>query len=345
MTPIIYCSWIKEETMRRVLVFVLMLAVIAGAVFAAGSVETQTKTITLATGDAIGSLRNLAGEYFKKEIEKRPELGLAVNHVEGAVLGTASQIMDQVVEGSVHLFGNDIAWIVPYDADFQPISFGFMYRDAEHMNAYFSSSLFTSLADKVASGSGMRIIAPVTMASRMFFSVKPLNSIDDFKGLKVRAPGLEMFVKSYEAYGASPTTVAWNEIFLALKTKLVEAAHGPVADVIANKWHLAAPYITRTEDMFAANAWYVNEAFWKGLSDEQRKRIEEALAATNAWSAEQSRTSEEKLIEQMVSEGATYTSSFKDRELLRLQAIEAVKKLEASGKWSLGLVDSIQNIQ
>ena len=290
-------------------------------------------------------MRNLAGEYFKEEIEKHPELNLKVNHVQGAVLGTANQIMDQVVEGSVHLFGNDIAWIVPYDQDFQPISFGFMYRDAEHMKAYFNSDIFNDLADKVAQSSGMRIIAPVPMASRMFFSVKPLNTIDDFKGLKVRAPGLEMFVKSYEAYGASPTTVAWNEIFLALKTKLVEAAHGPVADVIANKWHLAAPFITRTEDMYAANAWYVNEDFWQGLTDAQREGIQDALDATNEWSAEQSKLSEESIIAEMVSQGATYSSSFADREILREQAIEAVKKLEASGKWSAGLVDKIQAIE
>jgi len=331
--------------MKKLFVLLMMFLLASTMVFAAATAEQQEKTITLATGDAIGSLRNLAGEYFKTEIEKHPELHLKVNHVQGAVLGTASQIMDQVVEGSVQLFGNDIAWIVPYDKDFQPISFGFMFRNVDHMNAYFKSRVFLDLSDAVAKTSGMRIIAPVPMASRMFFSVKPLKTAADFNGLKIRAPGLEMFVKSYEAYGANPTTVAWNEIFLALKTKLVEAAHGPVADVIANKWHLAAPYITRTEDMFAANAWYVNEPFWQGLSEAQRKGIQQALDATNVWSFEQSKSSEQKLIDQMVSEDAIYSSSFADREILRSKAIEAVKKLEASGKWSAGLVDSIQAIK
>jgi hypothetical protein len=47
----------------------------------------------------------------------------------------------------------------------------------------------------------------------------------------------------------------------------------------------------------------------------------------------------------MVAEGAVYNASFADRDKLRVQAIEAVKKLEASGKWSLGLVDEIQAIK
>ena len=190
-------------------------------------------------------------------------------------------------------------------------------------------------------------MAPVPTASRMFFAIKPLTKASDFKGLKVRAPGLEMFVKSYEAYGASPTTVAWNEIFLALKTGLAEAAHGPASDVIVNKWHLAAPYITKTTDMFAANTWYINESFWQKLSAAQQEGIKKALAITNQWCLDESTALEKKDIATMVSEGATYLGDFPvaEREILRRQAIEAVKKLEAGGAWSAGLVDTIQGIK
>lgn len=89
----------------------------------------------------------------------------------------------------------------------------------------------------------------------------------------------------------------------------------------------------------------MNEAFWDGLSADQRKGIEEALDATNEWSFNESKLSEQSLIDQMVTEGAVYNASFADRDKLRVQAIEAVKKLEASGKWSLGLVDEIQAIK
>ncbi len=334
--------------MKKVLALVLIVLLASSVMMFAQGVEETTveknkaKTITLATGDAIGSLRNLAGWKFKELIDSQPELNLTINHVEGAVLGSAGQIMDQVVEGSVQLFGNDIAWLVPYNKDFQPISFGFMFKDAEHMQRYFESSTFLDVVDTVAKEAGLRALEPVPMGSRMFFSTKPLDSAADFDGLKIRAPGLEMFIKSYEAYGASPTTVAWNEIFLALKTKLVEAAHGPVADVIANKWHLAAPYITNAEDMFAANSWFVNDVFWGDLSDEQRQGITTALKKTNTWSVEQNNSKEKEIIAQMESDGATY-SVFADREVLRVKAIEAVKELEASGKWTAGLVDDIQN--
>jgi len=335
--------------MKKVSLLLLVLLLMCSMMLSAQGAQEVTgetnkaKTITLATGDAAGSLRNLAGWHFKELLDSQPELNITVNHVEGAVLGSAGQIMDQVVEGSVQLFGNDIAWLVPYDKDFQPISFGFMFKSTDHMKKYFTSPLFLDITDKVAADAGLRALAPVPMGSRMFFSTVKLNTAADFKGLKIRAPGLEMFIKSYEAYGASPTTVAWNEIFLALKTGLVKAAHGPVADVIANKWHLAAPYITNAEDMYAANCWFVHEAFWQELSNAQRDGLAAALEATNKWTVEQNNTKEKEIIKQMESEGAMY-SVFQDRETLRVSALDAVKKLEESGKWSKGLVDKIQQL-
>ena len=227
------------------------------------------------------------------------------------------------------------------------MSFGFMFRDTDHMLKYFASPLFKDLADKVAKSSNMRIMSPIPTASRMFFSIKPLPTAAIFRGLKIRAPGLEMFVRSYEAYGASPTTVAWDEIFMALRNGLVEAAHGPASDVIANKWHLAAPHITKTTDMFAANAWYVNETFWAKLSRAQQEGIQKAMTITNQWCMDEAVALEKKDIDTMVSEGAIYAGDFPaaQREILRNQAIEAVKRLEASGAWSTGLVDAIQGIR
>ena len=340
--------------MKKLLALVILVTVVITGVHAGGGRQgaadpagNNPVTILLATGDAIGSMRNLMGERFRQEIERMPELNLTVNHVQGPVLGTASHILDQVVEGSVHIFGNDISWAAPYDNDLLAMNFGFMFRDIDHMKAYFASPVFTEVTDRIARANGIRIMMPVPTASRMFFSTTPIRQASDFRGLMIRAPGLEMFIRSYEAYGASPTTVAWSEIFMALRTGVVDAAHGPASDVIANQWHLAAPYITKTTDMFAANCWYVNEAFWQRLSPAQQEGVIRAMTITNQWVLEESEAMEQRDINTMVSEGATFLGYFPhaEREILRNQAIEAVRRLEAGGAWSAGLVDAIQGIR
>ncbi len=305
--------------------------------------ENNDKTITLTTGDSVGSLRNLGGWRFKEIIDGHPELNLTVNHIEGAVLGSASQILDQVVEGSVQIFGNSGSWMVPYDKDLQPQSFGFMYRDLDHMQKYFDSPVFLDVVDRIAEKDGLRAVGTMPLASSVYFSNKPLKTVADFDGLKIRAPGLEMYVKTYDAYGANPTTIAWNEIFLALKTGVADAAHGVVSDVIANKWHLAAPYIMNVQDIIASQTWFINEPFWQSLSDVQRKGITEAINETNKWMKEQNDLKADEYIKEMVREGGIIVE-FEERELLREKALKAAIELEMSGKWSEGLVDKIQNL-
>jgi TRAP-type transport system periplasmic protein len=335
---------------KKGVLFLMALLLCTAGLFAAAEQEAAVAgekevKITLATGDAIGSLRNLMGERLKEEIEARTELNISINHVEGPVLGSANQIMDQVIEGGVQIFGNDLAWFVPYDPDLQPTSFGFVFRDEEHYMAYLASDMFSEIVDRIALDSGLRLVSATPMATRMFFSVEPLNTAKDLEGLKMRAPGLEMFIESYKAYGMSPTTVAWNEIFLALKTGVAEAAQGPVADVIANNWQLAAPNITRMGDMFAANGWFVNDKFWQALSENQKNGMIEVFADVNDWAFNQAIDNEAELIAGMVAEGAIYNNSFAEKDIVRAKALAAAKKLEAAGKWSAGLIDSIDAVK
>ncbi|MEX2601962.1 MAG: TRAP transporter substrate-binding protein [Balneolaceae bacterium] len=341
---------------KIVAVFAVLFISFGVGAFASGAQEggadqdtgEPSVSVTLATGDARGSLRNLMGNELVKAIESRPELNISVNHVEGPVLGAANEIMDQVVEGSVDVFGNDLAWVAPYDDDFLPMSFGFVFRDIDHYQKYLASEPFADIVDRVAEDAGLRLVSATPMNARLYFSTEPLNTADDFQGLKMRAPGLKMFVETYKAYGMRPTTIAWNEIFLALRTGVADAAQGPAADVVANDWHLAAPHITRLDDMFAANGWYVNEEFWQSLTENQREGMIEAFAEVNDWGFAEAINNEQEILNKMVEEDdAIYNDEFEEAERLRLRerALEAARDLEESGEWSAGLIDQINALQ
>lgn len=339
--------------MKKKIGLVLLMVLCAMMIFAAGSQESDTApaeekavTIVLASVDTVGSLRNLMGEELKKEIAAHPELNVSVKHVEGPVLGNAGQVMDQVVEGSVQLLCTDLAWFAPFDQDLSPTSFGYIFRDETHIRKYLASNLFTDVVDRIASEKGLRLTIPTPFATRVMFTTKPLNSADDLVGLKMRAPGLEMFIESYKAYGMSPTAISWSEIFLALKTGVADGAQGVVADMSASKWHLSAPYITKLSDMYSINGWFTNDAFWKSLSDNQRAGLTAAMDKVGEWGRKQSLDNESSLIDGMVSEGAIFNNSFpaEDAAKIRAKALNAARRLEANGKWSAGLIDAIDSL-
>jgi TRAP-type C4-dicarboxylate transport system substrate-binding protein len=214
---------------------------------------------------------------------------------------------------------------------------------------------------------GVRVLGLRKLPGRAFFARKPILAAGDLAGLKIRSPQLAVWIESYKSLGANPTPVNWNETFLALKTGLVDAAHGLPADVVANKWHLAAPHITALDDMFAIHAWFINEKRWQSLSAAEKTALQGVLDESMRWLAERSDALDLDAIVTMLKEGGgTFVSpsaarreqiakaigadrvkAFPEADLARLRAgsLEAARRLEG-GKdwWGRGLVDQIDAI-
>jgi TRAP-type C4-dicarboxylate transport system substrate-binding protein len=332
-----------------------------------GSSAYAQKTLTMATGDAVGSLRNQLGNWVKDRLEKNGG-PLRVKHIEGPVLGNAAQITDQVISGTLDIAGFDAAWLTPYSDLLKTTSFAFVFRDQDHLQRVLTSDLMRDIVENVAKEHGIRILGLRALPARTFFSKNALSSAADLQGLKIRSPQLNVWIESYKALGANPTPVNWNEVFLALKTGLVDAGHGLPADVIANKWHLAAPNITGLEDGFGVHAWFINEKKWQGLTDAEKKELQRVMDESMAWLAQRSDELNFKAVVDMVKEGGgTYTShsaANRDRmakevgaervkvfpeaeyQKLRSGALEAARKLEGSKDWwSKGTVEKIEAIR
>lgn len=343
-------------------------ASLLAATFLAGApAALAQQTLTMATGDAVGSLRNKLGNWVRDELEKRGG-ALRVKHIEGPVLGNAAQITDQVVDGSLDIAGFDAAWLTPYSDLLKTTSFAFVFKDEDHLKRVLDSDLMREVEERMAKEHGIRVLALGVLPARTFFTKKELASAADFQGLKIRSPQLAVWIESYRSLGANPTPVNWHEVFLALKTGLVDGGHGLPADVIANKWHLAAPDITALDDMFALHAWFMNEAKWQSLSDAEKTELTGIMDESMAWLAAQADQLDHDAIVTMLKEGGgTFTSHdagkrariaeavgadkvkvFPDAERAKLRegALQAARGLEGTPDWwAKGLVDRIQAVQ
>ncbi|MCF6327401.1 MAG: TRAP transporter substrate-binding protein [Devosiaceae bacterium] len=342
-------------------------AAVMATVLAASSAAYAETTLTMATGDTIGSLRNQLGNRVRDNLAEA-DGDVQIKHIEGPVLGNAAQILEQVIDGSIDIVGTDFAWLTPYNDFLKTTSFAFIFRDSEHIESVLESDFMQDVIDEVAAEHGLRILGLKNLPARSFFARNELDSAADFDGLKVRSPQLNVWIESYKALGANPTPVNWNEVFVALKTGLVEAAHGLPADVIANKWHLAAPNIIALDDMYAFHVWVINEAKWQSLSEDKQAQLKAVLDESMEWLGDQSDEIDINSIVTMIEEGggvyisrneakreiiasrvgADRVREFPQADFLQLRAgaLEAARNLEGSKDWwGVGLVDLIDAIE
>ena len=210
------------------------------------------------------------------------------------------------------------------------------------MATFFESQAYQDMAQELIDEQGIRILAQAPIQPRMTFTNKPIESADDIDGLKMRVPEIPTYLELWETLGANPTRVAWGEVYLGLRSGVIEAAEGPVSAAYAAKFHEAAPYVLRTDHILTATHILVNESFYQSLSPELQTVLDEAAEEATAWAQEQAINETDELVAKMEQEGATIITI--DLEPVREKALSAVERVESDGMWTQGLWQSIQDM-
>lgn len=299
------------------------------------------RTLTLASVNAVGTLHNRLGNHFRDEVTKA-NIGLRINHVEGEVLGNAGQVMDQVSKGAIQLMATDSTWITPFNKDLQVMNWSFAFKDIAQFRRYLNSPLFASTAEEVAKTNGVRVIGAAPGQPRFLYSRVPIRSADDLKGLKIRVPQIRTFVESWKSFGTAPTPLNFGEVFLGIKTGVIDGAFGAPSDTFGNNFHVAGNNVIKLEDTFSSYTIVINEQAYQSLSAEQKTGISKLASASCEWASKEAAAELDVLIGKMTQSGSTFSTI--DTAPLRKTAAEVGQKMEAEGVWSAGLLQRIQGI-
>ena len=163
-----------------------------------------------------------------------------VNFIQGEQLGSDVQVIEQTMQGSVQIYGDVLDWYANWVKDYAILAWGFTFRDADHMQKFLDSPTYAAMAEKLRKEQGLRILAAAPTQPRILFSKKPIGSLNDLNGVKMRVPEIKTYLTLWETLGTRPSRLAWGEIYLGLKTGVVEAAEGPISSAYAAKFHEAA---------------------------------------------------------------------------------------------------------
>ena len=312
----------------------------AAGVLSAGA-AAQT-TLTFGGSDAIGSILDVQNKFFTKLVNERSGGKLKVNFIAGEQLGNDMQVIEQMMQGSVHIYGDVLDWYANWVKDFAILAWGFTFRDAEHMQRFIESDTYKDMAERLRKEQGIRILAAAPTEPRILFAKKPINSLADLSGVKMRVPEIKTYLTLWETLGTRPSRLAWGEVYLGLKTGVVEAAEGPVSSAFAQKFHDAAKYVVRTDHLLSSAHVTMSEKSFAALSPDLQKILldaaKEATQATRKAAADKT----EDTVKQMASQGATLITI--DRGPINAKAKDAVAKMEDEGAWAKGLWEKIQKM-
>jgi len=308
----------------------------------AGAAAAQTE-LTFGGSDAVGSLLDRANGRFAELATERSSGKLKVNFISGEQLGNDIQVIEQMMQGSVHLYGDVLGWYANWVKDFAILNWGFTFDDNDHVQKFLDSAAYKALAEQLRESQGIRILAAAPTQPRVLFAKQPVAAPDDLTGLKMRVPEIRTYLLLWQTLGTRPSRVAWAEVFLGLKTGTIEAAEGPVSAAYAQKFHQAAPNVMRTDHLVSTYHVTMNDAAFQALDAELQAMLLETAGEVAQWTRAQAEAETEEIVAKMAAEGASIVTV--DPQPFAEKALAGVKEMEADGEWSAGLWQQIRDLR
>jgi TRAP-type C4-dicarboxylate transport system substrate-binding protein len=313
----------------------------AACLWLAAPAHAQT-TLILGGSDALGSILDRQNLQFTACVNDKAAGKLKVNFVQGEQLGNDVQVIEQMMQGSVQIYGDVLDWYANWVKDYAILAWGFTFRDADHMQKFLDSPTYAAMAERLRKEQGLRILAGAPTQPRILFSKKPIGSLSDLKGVKMRVPEIKTYLTLWETLGTRPSRLAWGEIYLGLKTGVVEAAEGPISSAYSAKFHEAATNVIRTDHLMSSAHITMNDKAYSALPADMQKLLTQCAvdAVQNTRKTAQQET--EDVVRKMAAEGAKVSTI--DKAPIQQRAKDGVARMEQDGAWTRGLWDQIQKL-
>jgi tripartite ATP-independent transporter DctP family solute receptor len=333
----------KMKFYLRLLTYIVVMVSLLMLTSILGNAQVKVHTFKFGGSNVIGSIEDKANELFINLVETRSKGQIKVVYAPANQLGTADEIIEYTISGSVDIFSGSTIWYSEWVKDFNILGWGFVFRDKEHIDKFFESPIFTEMTDKLREENGIRIIAATRATPRTLFTAKPVFTIDDLEGMKLRVAGIEMFIELWKALGTAPVSIAWAEVYLALKTGGAVGVEAAIPTIYPNRFHEVAHYITLSSHVWEAFSILINEKKYQDLSSDLQKIVNDAAREALNTYRNMYDEEESKCLDKMINEGAFVIRT--DLTPWKEKVSKATLLMEEKGFWSKGLFERVQKIE
>jgi tripartite ATP-independent transporter DctP family solute receptor len=222
---------------------------------------------------------------------------------------------------------------------------GYLMRDAEHQRKVFESDIGKEMYQLVEDKLGVKLL------SVMYFGTRQLNlrgdkkimTPADLEGVKLRMPGTDAWQFLGKALGASPTPMAFTEVYTGLQTGAIDGQDNPLPTDKEKKFYEVTDQIVLTGHLADMNFLAFSQKVWDELSAEQQatvmdsaKRASESITATIL-------DNESQLVEYFRSEGMQVYEP--DVESFRTQVQQMYIESDFSADWPEGMLARINAVE
>ncbi len=276
--------------------------------FACSSEKDTTIVFKYANSQPEQHPRSQSMRFFKQELEKRSQGKIKVENYFSAVLGTEFEVQDMVATGALQ--GTRGGGFIHANKKYYIFTLPFIVNNWEEALKLVHSD-FTKEVNLEARTNGYHI--PACGISQGFRAHtnnrRPIQTPDDLKGLKMRVPQQEVYIVNAEALGVNPQELPYSEVYMALKTGVVDGQDNALSNIWDYKIYEVQKYLSLSNYGTGPDPFMVNLEWYNTLSPDLQKLFDEVAVEAMDFSDQLNQENEAIYIQKLTEKLETNTIS------------------------------------
>ncbi len=255
----------------------------SGALLIALAVPGLAQEYTLSVNTALATSDPLYKglEAFQANVAEASDGRLTVQLFPNSQLGPDEDVLEQARAGAPVAVIVDGGRLAVFQNEFGILGAPFLASGYDGIRKVVTSDMFWGWADALAEGSGLQVLSfNWWQGERHLLTNKPISGPEDLAGVRMRTPGAPVWVGTIGAMGATPTPMAWGDVYNALQTNVLDAAEAQIPAIVGANLDEVISHVTKTGHINLITGM-VTSAQWVDSLPEDLQAIlfEEALEA------------------------------------------------------------------
>jgi tripartite ATP-independent transporter DctP family solute receptor len=287
----------RRARLSRTITLVAAALLLSASAFAREFRAADTQSEDYPTVEALRYMGSLVAERSGGRHQ------LAVFH--SRQLGEEKETLEQTRVGAIDLNRTNVALIGTMVPAVNVLAMPFLFRSLEHLQKVLDGPIGTEILGSFEPYGFVGLTFYDSGARSIYNSVRPVRTLADVKGLRIRVQQSEQMSEMIRALGAEPVELPYGQVLTGLATKLIDGAENNWPSFVTTDHYKYAGYYSLTEHTLSPEVLVMSQKAWSSLPAEDQKIFREAAQRSSRFMREKWRDLEERSRKKAEAAGAT----------------------------------------
>lgn len=277
-----------------------------------------------------------------KNAEKESNGRLQIEVKYNGALGSDRDAIESCMAGTIDIVSSGTGNYDNFYAPCKIFDLPYLFDSADQAEKVVNGTIGEKVFSKLNS-IGLQYLATGNNGIRNVSSKKPINSVADVKGLKIRLPQIPTYISIWKQWGANPIPIDANELYTSLKTGVVTAQDNAPDHTVSTKVYEVQPYYSMIQYAWMGLTTTMNMKKYNSLPKDLQEILKKCAIEAGEWSFAQSKIADEQALKTMKDAGVTINLN-PDQESFKANLNDVYSQFNKESWYDQNIIDEIKKV-